>query len=185
MNGFDIGLVVILLLSIMLGLLKGLTRVLIGIGALIAAFMLAAQLHGGLAAQLHGTGIPEPALMLLAYLMIFFAVMLSGGLLAYFVRKLLRAAMLSWADRMAGAALGLVATLLVAALLVLPIVAYAPFGEGALRDSVLAPYVVVVADIANRLVPEEMSERYEEKVGELRRYWRDRWDGYADGAAAI
>ena len=65
--------------------------------------------------------------------------------------------------------------LLMAALLILPLVAYAPFGEQVLRDSRLAPYVTVVADLANRLVPEGMSEEYRAKVESLRRYWRERW----------
>jgi membrane protein required for colicin V production len=113
--------------------------------------------------------------MLISYVLIFIGVMLAGGLVAFLVRKLVKAAMLSWADRLAGAALGLVAATLAAALLILPLVAYSPWGERVLRGSVLAPYVTVVADLANTLVPEGLSERYSEKIEQLRRYWRDEW----------
>jgi len=175
-NGFDIGLVILAGLLVLLGLAKGLTRLLIGMAALIAAFMLAAQFHGALAQRLVWLDWPADALRLVAYLLIFFGTMLAGGLLAWLVRKLLKAALLGWADRLAGGAVGLVAAALVAALLVLPLVAYSPFGERALRDSLLAPYVTVVADVARRLVPPEFSESYRERVEELRRYWRERWD---------
>ena len=104
---------------------------------------------------------------------------MAGQHAAFLARTLLKAAMLSWADRLAGAALGGVAAMLISALLILPLVAYSPLGESALRGSVLAPYVTVVADVANRLVPQEMSRRYQEKVDGLRRYWRDRWAGSA------
>ena len=181
MNAFDIVLLVILSLLVLLGMIKGLTRVLIGIGALIAAFMLAAQLHAGVAARLHWINLPDAALKLLAYLIVFFGTMLAGALVAFFVRRLLKAAMLSWADRLAGGALGLVAALLISGLLILPIVAYSPMGEQVLRTSVLAPYVTVVADLANQMVPEEMSQSYKEKVDGLRRYWRGQWDGTAEG----
>jgi membrane protein required for colicin V production len=174
-NGFDFILLVLLAVLVLLGLMKGLTRLLIGIGALIAAFLLAAQFHGRVATSLAWIGFSEAVLKLLAYLLIFVGTMLAGGLLAFLVRKLLKAAMLSWADRLAGAALGLVATALIGALLVLPLVAYSPFGERVLQTSVLAPYVTVVADVANELVPEELHERYREKVEDLRRYWRERW----------
>ena len=181
MNGFDIALLVILSMLVLLGALKGLTRLLIGIGALIAAFMLASHFHEPLALQLRRMmDFPDSALKLLAYVLIFLGTMVAGGIVSYLVRKLLKVAMLSWADRLAGAALGLVATLLVTALLVLPLVAYSPHGEKMLRDSVLAPYVTVVADVANHLVPDGMSDAYREKVEELRLYWREQWDGKQD-----
>ena len=102
---------------------------------------------------------------------------MAGAIVSYLVRKVLKVAMLTWADRLAGAALGLVANAARRALLVLPLVAYSPYGEKALRNSVLAPYVTVVADVANRLVPAGLSDAYQEKVEQLRLYWREKWDG--------
>ena len=175
MNGFDIVLLVLLGVLVFVGLLKGLTRLLIGIAALVAAFVLAAQFHQTVAASLRWIGAPDPVLKLIAYLLIFLGTMIAGGLVAFLTRKLGKAAMLSWADRLAGGALGLVAAMLIAALLVLTLLAYSGAGERALRESALAPYVTVVADIANRWVPHELSELYRERVEGLRDYWRERW----------
>jgi membrane protein required for colicin V production len=175
MNGFDIGLLVLLGILVVIGLLKGLARLLIGIAALVAAFVLAAQFHQDLAVKLTWFEWSDNVLKLVAYLMIFIGIMLAGGLVAWLARKVLKAAMLGWADRLAGGALGLVAAILVAALLVLPLVAYSPFGERALRDSRLAPYVTAVADMARALVPKELSDSYNRKVEDLRQYWRERW----------
>jgi membrane protein required for colicin V production len=133
-NGFDIGLLILLALLVLFGLIKGLTRLLIGMGALIVGFLLAAQFHQQLAVKLTWINVNTDV-------------------------------MLSWADRMAGGAVGLVAAMLIAAWLVLPLVAYSPFGEKALRDSVLAPYVTVVAN---------------KKVEDLRQYWRERWQATPD-----
>ncbi len=44
-NTFDVLLLVLVGLLVLLGVLRGLTRLLIGVGALVAAFMLAAQFH--------------------------------------------------------------------------------------------------------------------------------------------
>jgi len=152
-----------------------LARLLVGIGALVAAFWLAAYFHTRLAQDLSWVSIPEQPLKLLSYLLIFLGTMLAGGLVAYLLRKLLKAAMLGWADRLAGGAVGLAAAMLVAALLLLPLVAYSPMGESLLRDSMLAPYVAVVADMANRLAPVELSESYRKNVEQLRELWRERW----------
>ena len=161
MNAFDIVLLVLACGLVILGMIKGLVRILIGIAALVAAFVLAARFHQPLAEALGGINIGVEPRRLIAYLLIFLGVMLAGAVIAFLMRKLLKVAMLSWADRLGG--------------IILPLVAYSPFGEKVLADSTLAPYVVVFADAANMLVPEELSQRYREKVEDLRRYWSERW----------
>lgn len=183
-NAFDLLLLVLVGLLVAVGLLKGLTRLLIGIGALVAAFILAARYHAPAAAAVGGVlDVPEPAAKLIGYLAIFLGTTLAGALLGRILRGVLKAAMLGWADRLGGALAGLAAALLAAALVILPVVAYAPAGERVLRDSVLAPWVTVVADVANRLVPEEFARQYRERMDALRGYWRQRWD--AAGAGAV
>jgi hypothetical protein len=59
------------------------------------------------------------------------------------------------------------------ALLILPVVAYTPGGDTVLRDSVLAPYLLVVSDLFNRLAPQDLAERYREGVDDLRRLWSE------------
>jgi membrane protein required for colicin V production len=168
-NALDIGLLALVGILAGVGLLKGLTRLLIGIAALLAAFLLAALFHERLADRLAAwIDAPRPALLLAAYLAILGGTVLAGGVLALLARRLVKAALLGWADRLAGAALGLVAAALVAALVVLPVVAYAPSGAQMLETSTLAPYVAVVADLAARLVPDGLARAYRERIGRLR-----------------
>jgi membrane protein required for colicin V production len=171
MNGFDVFLLVLACLLILVGVIKGIVRILIGIAALVAAFALAAYYHQPLATRLGVLDVSDGVLRLIAYVLIFIGVMLAGGLLAYLTRRLIKASMLSWADRTAGAVVGLVAAALVAGLLVLPVVAYSPWGATALGDSILAPYVVGVAEAAATVAPPEMAERYREGVEDLRKIW--------------
>ena len=171
MNGFDVFLLVLACLLILVGVIKGIVRILIGIAALVAAFGLAAYYHQPLATRLGVLNVSEGVLRLIAYVLIFIGVMLAGGLIAYLTRRLLKASMLSWADRTAGALVGLVAAALVAGLLVLPVVAYSPWGATALGDSILAPYIVGVAEAAATVAPPEMAERYREGVEDLKKIW--------------
>ena len=176
LNAFDVLLLVLAGLAVLLGVWRGLTRLLIGVGALVAAFILAAQFHWQVAVSMvRVVEMPEPVANLVAYLAIFLGTMLAGALVASVLGRLLKAAMLGWADRLAGGAVGLVAALLAAALIILPVVAYTPSGAAVLRNSVLAPYVTVVADIANHLVPDRLSAQYRDKMESLRQYWQQRW----------
>jgi uncharacterized membrane protein required for colicin V production len=173
MNGFDIALLVVGCVLVLVGLVKGMVRILVGMAALVAAFILAAQFHVPLADKLSVIDIPAAALSLIAYVLIFFGVMLAGGVVAYITRKALKVAMLSWADRLGGAALGAIAAMIAAALLVLPLVAYRP-DSALLQRSTLAPYVAVMADLASPLVPDSMSDEYAQRMEELRQVWRER-----------
>lgn len=173
MNGFDIAVVVMAGLLVVVGLLNGIIRILVGLAALVVAFVLASRLHQPLADLWVDPGDgPSAPLRLIAYLLIFVAVLLAGGALTWFLRRLLKAAMLGWADRLAGAALGFLAAALATALVILPVVAYTPKGETLLRGSVLAPYITAVSDMVNKVAPEDLSRRYRERMEELRRRWR-------------
>ena len=183
LNAFDLFLLVLVGLLILTGLLKGLVRLLIGIGALVAAFILAARFHGPAAAAVLGMmDMPASAANLIGYLAIFLGTMLAGALAGRLLRGLLKAAMLGWADRLAGAAAGLVAALIAAALIVLPVIAYVPTGEQLLRNSVLAPYVTRFSDLANAIVPEELAAQYRGRMDALRQSWRQRWDAAGEDA---
>jgi membrane protein required for colicin V production len=171
-NPFDVLLLVCAAVLVVVGMVKGLVRVLIGIVALAAAFVLAARYHEGLAARIAVSQLPATVLRAGSYALIVLGVMLLGALVAAVVRRLVQAAMLGWADRLGGAALGLVAATLLAALVVLPLVAYFPSGAGLLEGSVLAPYVTVVSDLANLVAPEDLATRYRRGVEQLRRHWR-------------
>jgi membrane protein required for colicin V production len=181
-NQFDLFLLVLACVLVVVGMLKGLVRILIGLAALVAAFAVAARYHQPLAHRMSGLDIGFEPLSLISYLLIFLAVMVLGGIAARLSRRILKAAMLGWADRLGGAALGLLAALLVAALLVLPLVAYSPGSERLLARSRLAPYVTVVADLANTLAPADLSRRYREGVEGLRRFWREHVN---DGLEAV
>ncbi len=174
-NAFDVLLLVLVGLLVLLGVLRGLTRLLIGTGVLVAAFMLAAQFHGQVAVSMvRVVEMTDPVANLAAYLAIFLGTMLAGSLVASVLGRLLKTTMLGWADRLAGGAVGLVSALLAAALIILPVVAYSPSGVAVLRNSVLAPYVTVVADIANQLVPDRISAQYRDRMESLRQHWQRR-----------
>ncbi len=171
MSAFDVVVIVMVGVGFVVGLVQGFVRILAGVAALVVAFVLASRFHGSAAAGLAWTGGSESLLRLLGYLGIFFGVMLAGGLLAWLLRKLVKAAMLGWADRLAGGTTGILAAVLAAALLVLPLVAYAPGGGSFLVHSRLARYLAAVADVANTLAPEDLARRYHEGVSELRKRW--------------
>lgn len=172
MNALDIGLIVLIVLGAGIGLARGLVRILIGILTLVVAFFLASRYQDQIAAVLTSRHVTEGPARVAAYVLVFMATMIAGGLVAWVVGKLLKLAMLSFPDRLAGGALGIVAALLAAAFLVHPLVASSPGGSRLVATSKLAPYVTVVADLGNAMAPDAVAKRYDQGVDSLRKIWR-------------
>ena len=80
LNTFDVLLLVFVGLLVLLGVLRGLMRLLIGAVALIAAFVLATRFHEQVAVSMvRVVEMTEPTANLVAYLAIFLGTMLAGG----------------------------------------------------------------------------------------------------------
>jgi len=171
MNALDIGLVILLAIGMGLGLARGLVRILIGILSLVVAFFLASRYQDQIAAVMTARHVSETPARIGAYVLVFIATMIAGGLVAWIVGKILKLAMLSWADRLAGGALGIVAAMLAAAFLVHPLVASSSGGSRLLATSKIAPYVSVVADLGNAVAPDAVAKRYESGIESLRKIW--------------
>ena len=172
MNALDIGLIVLIVFGAGVGLARGLVRILIGILTLVVAFFLASRYQDQIATVLTSRHVSEGPARIAAYVLVFLATMIVGGLVAWAFGKLLKLAMLSFPDRLAGGALGIVAALLAAAFLVHPIVASSPEGSRLLATSKLAPYVTVVADLGNVMAPDAVAKRYDQGLESLRQVWR-------------
>ena len=99
MNAFDVGFLAFLAVLTLVGALKGLTRLIIGVGALISAFLVVAQFQGRVTATAASLfALPSSVAQIVAYLALFFGTMLGGALLAFALRRLVKAAMLGWVD---------------------------------------------------------------------------------------
>ena len=172
MNALDIGLIVLVAVGAVMGLRRGLVRIVIGILSLVVAFFLASRYQDQIASVLTVRHVSVTPARIGAYVLVFIATMVAGGLVAWVVGKMLKLAMLSFPDRLAGGALGVVAALLATAFLVHPLVASSPNGSRLLATSKLAPYVSVVADLVNAAAPDAVATRYSNGIETLRRIWR-------------
>jgi len=172
MNALDIGLVVLLIIGAGFGLARGFVRILIGVLSLVVAFFLASRYQDAIAAMMTSRHVSEAPARIGAYVLVFLATMIAGGLVAWVVGKLLKLAMLSFPDRLAGGALGIVAALLAASFVVHPLVASSPQGSHLVATSKLAPFVSVVADLGNAMAPDAVAKRYERGIESVRRVWR-------------
>ena len=172
MNAFDVILVAVLIVGAILGLTRGLMRIVIGLLSILVAFFLASRFQDPVAEFFIAHHVGETTARIAAYAVIFLGTMIAGGLVARLVGKILKLAMLSWADRLAGAAVGIVCAALAGAFLVHPLASSAIGGSRLLAGSTLAPYLATVADIGNKLAPASVAKRYDQGIAAMRKVWR-------------
>ncbi len=118
MTGLDFVILAIALISVLIGIYRGLLRELISLGAWILGFAVAFTLAPSLAARLPDSW-GDPVLRLsIAAVALFVATLLVGGLISLVVQKLVQRSGLTISDRALGAAFGAVRSVVVIAVLV-------------------------------------------------------------------
>lgn len=166
MNWLDMTLLVIIAFTVVLGLIKGLAKQVIGLVAVVAGLVLAA-LYCREAAGIFGAVMDNELLArFLGFLLIFFLVLTAGSILGYLVTKAM-AGPLALANRLFGGAFGLVKGVLIAGVLVFALVTF-KVAEPALETSVVAPACLGIARAAVNLIPQDIRAEFNESYKAIR-----------------
>jgi membrane protein required for colicin V production len=157
-----------LLISIVQAASSGFFQEAFGIGGLVFGYVLAAwqyrQLAGHFAPYISSKWLGE----IVAFLAIFFGVMILAGILGKIVRWIVKEAGLSVVDRFFGGVLGLIRGCLVIAIVLLSMTAFTPTSRW-LQGSALAPYFLVVGRAAIWVAPAELRAEFYKGLGYLRK----------------
>jgi membrane protein required for colicin V production len=105
MAGFDFAVIVILLVSLLLGLWRGLVYEVLSLLGWPLAFVLSKLFAGNIAPLMPGT--QETVRITLAYAAVFVAALIVWGVLAWLLSRLMKAVGLGWLDSLLGGLFGL------------------------------------------------------------------------------
>lgn len=154
---FDLVIIVTLVFFTLRGASNGFVGEVAGIFSLVGGFWAARAWNGQVAPYLDF--IADPGLRsIAACALIFVVVMLAIGLLARILKKIVAFSFVAWADRLAGALLGLCKGLLIWALVF--IVLEKLFQDAAfMRDSRALPYFSALIDQIRQWLPPELASR--------------------------
>ncbi len=158
----DYAFVVIVLVSTIFAMTKGLMREIVSIVALIGGFLLAAFYYQVPGAWFGSFMRSESLAHLVGFLVIFIGCIIAGAVVAFLINKFVKMASLEWVDRLLGAVFGFLRGWLVCSIIVIGLVAF-PVKEGLLARSVMAPYVLAGARAAVLLVPKELKAKFNDQ----------------------
>lgn len=157
LNYFDIAVLCILSMFTLRGLIRGLVAEIAGVVAIVGGLWYARRSFATLADYL--TFIPDPTWrQIVAYVLIFLAVMIAVGIVARILRKVLEFSFVMWVDKVAGALTGAFKGLVICSALLILVQAFLPDAVF-IRDSKVIPYLkAIMEQVKNYLPPDIISK---------------------------
>lgn len=126
MNWADYIIIAVLVLSVLVGLWRGLVSEVMALAVWFLAFWLA-WLFGGSLAELFADAVPVPSVrLMLGYGLCLVTALIAGSILTFLLRKLVQGTGLSGSDRLLGMVFGLIRGLALVSLVVL-LMRFTPF----------------------------------------------------------
>jgi membrane protein required for colicin V production len=159
MTLFDLAVLVIIALSVLLSVIRGLTREVLALAAWVIAFLAANVLAGEIAPWLPDAIPSEEFRLLAGFVGVFVAVLIVMSVLAIMVSKLVKSAGLGLEDRLLGAVFGLARGLLMVMVVVLLAGLTSLPRQAVWRNAVLSDPLVAFAGHFKAWLPTALSQR--------------------------
>ncbi len=167
-NWLDWILALVVLFSVVSGAGEGLTKGLIGLASLIMGLAVAAAGYHSLGDTLGPVIHSHDLAYGLAFFALFVLVLIVGGLVAHLAEKLVNTAGIRWLDRLLGLLFGLLRGVIVDAIIVMALLAFA-IKPDAVRRSRLAPKVMDGSRALAALMPPELRTQFDAGLAALER----------------
>ncbi len=164
-NWLDIVLFIVIGVTLLFGIIKGLVRQIIGILAVIAGLILALVYYPYIA-FLFGRMISSQVLShFLGFVSIFLAVLCLGGIISWLVSKMIKGP-LKFMNHFLGGGLGLIKGILICGVFVFALLIF-PVNVKALENSFVAPYCLKMTKVVVGLIPQELKESFKDAYEDI------------------
>lgn len=172
MNLLDMLIIVILCFCLIRGVFRGLIKEISSIIGVLGGFYAAYTYYPLLAKPMSSWISNTGYLNILSFMVIFCVVLIVISILGIVIKYLLNIAFLGWVDRICGAGFSLLKGVLIVSVLMLILTAFLPQGAALVKQSLLAPHVVVVSEKMAKVVSKDMKHAFTENLKELEKAWK-------------
>jgi uncharacterized membrane protein required for colicin V production len=185
MNGLDFAIVSALSVGAIYGLSHGAIRMFTSVVALFGGIYFASIYYPNAAALIaRQFGSSPVAASVIGYLVIFAALFFLIEMVGTMLMRTLTVVHLNWIDRLIGAALGASVAAVATGMAITLMAIVLPSDAQILRDSQLAPRLLLYNQELVKFIPDDVKEAYETKRAEIIRSWIDKEARLAEPSAA-
>lgn len=170
MNWLDIVLGLVLGISVFFGVMKGFARTVVGIATTFLAFLLAVWFYGAAGSMFLEYVSSKAVANFLGFVSVFLLVVLTGAVVGRLLAMMFKWVGIGWLDRTLGGCFGLLRGLLISIVIVMILMAFSLHPPPqAIRDSMLAPYVMDASRLFSKVAPKELTEGFQTSYEKLKR----------------
>ncbi len=172
MNVIDLLILAVTLAGATLGVIKGISRILLAALGLICGIILAASLHQPAARLLERLVSGQSLRNSIGFVLVFLITWIVFLLLGFLVSRLLRKTGLRWLDKAVGGGVGFGAAVVLLFYVLILLTALLPVNSPLLAQSRLSPVLLGTVNRAAVLVPHQTQDRFSDKLDSVREFWR-------------
>ncbi|HEX5000178.1 MAG TPA: CvpA family protein [Terriglobia bacterium] len=169
-NALDWLVAAIIVFSIVTSAIRGFVREVMRLVTLALAIVLAIWLYRPLSVFFIDMARTQNLALLFAFSAVFLGTLLAGWIITWAISRFKKVARLEWADRLLGAAFGLVRGWMLGAVIFLGLTSFDIQSER-VRGSELAPFLLPGARVIAALAPAEMQARFLVGYHTIQRWW--------------
>lgn len=172
MNPFDIVVTVIMGFCLIRGIFRGLIKEVSSIVGVFGGFYAAYTYYGQVSTYL-ADWISTPAyLNIVSFLIVFCAVFIIISVLGIIIKYIMNITFMGWIDRIFGAAFGILKGVLITSILLIILTAFLPPKASVIKNSRLAPHVSAISEKLVLIVPENLKQKFAEKINDIKKEWK-------------
>jgi membrane protein required for colicin V production len=172
MNLLDWILIILIGISTVYGLFKGLVMEVISLLALIIGLVGASRLYDGASLLFKNLGIGEQVAKILSFAILFIIIFIALVLIGKLLHKFIHAIFLGWLNRLGGIGFGFLRGIIVSGIIILILAITLSEKAPILTESKLTPHVMDISKVLLSLVPEDLQRRFMEQEKKLREFWK-------------
>jgi len=163
--------ILVVLSSVAISWFNGFVREMISMASVLVGVILAAWFARPVGALFKEVVLTENIALFLGFSLIFLVTLLAGAVCAWLVTRFVKFAKLVWADRLLGAAFGLIRGWMICAAALLALTAFEIQTER-LKNSELAPYFLPGSRVIAVMTPYEIKAKFLVGYRAMERWWR-------------
>ncbi|MBF0226534.1 MAG: CvpA family protein [Desulfobacterales bacterium] len=173
MNPFDIITIVILAFTLIRGIFRGLIKEVSSIVGVVGGYYIAYTYYADIS-KLISKWMPDQSYInLVSFLLLFCVMFISVSLVGVLINYLLNIAFLGWLNRLLGAGFGFIKGALIISIIFVGLTTFLKNDSPLIKDSMLAPYVSMISDKIVTVVPEDMKNKFMDKLKDFRKNWEN------------
>ncbi|MFC1821687.1 CvpA family protein [Thermodesulfobacteriota bacterium] len=164
MNPLDIIIIAVMAFLLVRGIFRGFIREVTSLAGLVLGILLASRFQPQMSDYLKSHIPSTPYLPLISFAVIFVVILISCNLLGWFLKQVIKKALLGWADRVLGAGFAMLKGLILVYLVIILLTFFHPGATTLIAKSKMARLVTISSQSLARLISPDV---YKDLMGKI------------------